>query len=522
MIGLLFTSVLIGIVNNAIEERLAMLRKGNSSVIEKDHTVVLGFIPGEYELISQLVLAAEGEKTCLVIGENRDREEMEELIRENVEIPSNVRIICRNVDICAPNGLRICSLETCKNIVVTPVEDGRTLKTLLAVSSVLGEEEKERIHIVAAVSKDEYMLPTNMMGKNRILMLQTHDAAARVIAHACTQPGLSVAFTDIFNFEGSEFYLCQLPGSEGQSFAWIMGRVDGGVPLGICHEGIITLNPGGDEILREGDSLLLFAENKEKPHLMEGINLNFAAPNNVAEGGAEGRVLIIGYNEVLDTVLQELPEGIRNVVVAGVGEEDARLVQAYAGQYPEREVSAIVEEPLTEETLEKLVGQVEYVVLLSDRRLEEESADIQSIQQLLRLRDIKARLDLSFSITAEMRRENNRNLVVEDDPTDFIVASNISSMILAQVTENPMLYGVFQELLSNVGNELYLKTVSCLDLEEGESIVSDVRMKALSHGYLLLGFVKRNRRERTFFLNPPLQMSVNLRPEDHLIVIGRQ
>ena len=46
--GVLFTSVLIGIITSAIEEKIDNLKKGNSMVLEKDHIVVLGFYPGEY------------------------------------------------------------------------------------------------------------------------------------------------------------------------------------------------------------------------------------------------------------------------------------------------------------------------------------------------------------------------------------------------------------------------------------------------------------------------------------------
>ena len=51
LLGLLFTSVLIGTITNAIEVKLEALRNGNSLVIEKNHIVVLGFYPGEYTLL---------------------------------------------------------------------------------------------------------------------------------------------------------------------------------------------------------------------------------------------------------------------------------------------------------------------------------------------------------------------------------------------------------------------------------------------------------------------------------------
>jgi hypothetical protein len=66
IIGVLFTSVLIGIVTSAIEEKIYELKRGNSIVLEKDHIVVLGFYPGEFTLLRQLILAAAGRPACVV------------------------------------------------------------------------------------------------------------------------------------------------------------------------------------------------------------------------------------------------------------------------------------------------------------------------------------------------------------------------------------------------------------------------------------------------------------------------
>ena len=75
--GVLFTSVLIGIVTSAIEEKIIELKRGNSRVLESGHTVILGFYPGEYTLIRQLILAAAEKPDCIVVADDREREEME-------------------------------------------------------------------------------------------------------------------------------------------------------------------------------------------------------------------------------------------------------------------------------------------------------------------------------------------------------------------------------------------------------------------------------------------------------------
>ena len=119
IIGVFFTSVLIGIVTNAIENKITELRKGNSLVIEEGHIVILGFVPGEYTLIEQLILSASNKNICIVIADDLDRDQMEDYIFNNVEIPRNVRIICRSADICDPISISKCSIETCKKSLST-------------------------------------------------------------------------------------------------------------------------------------------------------------------------------------------------------------------------------------------------------------------------------------------------------------------------------------------------------------------------------------------------------------------
>ena len=56
--GIFFSSLLIGIVSSAFEEKVESLRKGNSVVLERNHTVILGYNLGEHGLLKQLILAA--------------------------------------------------------------------------------------------------------------------------------------------------------------------------------------------------------------------------------------------------------------------------------------------------------------------------------------------------------------------------------------------------------------------------------------------------------------------------------
>lgn len=144
IIGLLITSVLIGIFSTAMEEKITGLKEGRSKVVEKGHTVILGFVPGEYTLIKQLILAAGREKRCIVIGADMDTEEMKELVEDNVDVPKNIKLVFRKTDIFDPVSLGNVSLETCRNVLIAPMNDKDTAKALLQYLRLLMKQTMTR------------------------------------------------------------------------------------------------------------------------------------------------------------------------------------------------------------------------------------------------------------------------------------------------------------------------------------------------------------------------------------------
>ena len=136
---------------------------------------------------------------------------------------------------------------------------------------------------------------------------------------------------------------------------------------------------------------------------------------------------------------------------------------------------------------------------------------------LLNLRDLRKRLDLDFNITVEMRKECNQQLVGHGDHTDFLVSSNMSSLILAQLSERPELIGIFREILSNEGNELYLKEAGKMQLT-GTRRIREIRRNLIRQGYILLGHLDAGKHS-AFDLYPDEE--VTLSEKDDLIVLGR-
>lgn len=517
--GVSFTSILVGIVTSSIEEKIKGLKRGNSFVLEKDHIVVLGFYPGEYTLLRQLILASAGEPGCVVIAEDMERETMEQNLKENLVVPKNFRIVCRKADITDPSSLEKCSVETCKTIIVSPTDDMRTIKAILAVSALLERKGVPEISVNAIISKSKYRFPPSIAEANHITTLETNNIIAKIIAHSCTQTGLSEAFREVFRFEGSEFHLVDFPESVGLSFEEIMLRLNKGVPVGICREGKVILNPSADTCLQESDKLLVFAEEQDSAKLEAPYTGELASPEAVfGYTYRSTNTVIIGHNETLPVILRELPENVSQVYLAGqqgITEAERAELERIASKRGLR-LDYYHGNIRTEKGLTELAGMAKHIVILNNHEQEPDEADMDVIFFLLNLREIRKRYEYKFNLTVEMQKERNQTLVSQGDHTDFLVSSSMSSLILTQLSENPELIDVFKEILSNEGNELYLKKNKKIQLE-GSYTVRELRLGLLKQGYILLGDMDS---KKTSTFNRSLDDKVTLSEEDKLIVLG--
>ena len=121
-----------------------------------------------------------------------------------------------------------------------------------------------------------------------------------------------------------------------------------------------------------------------------------------------------------------------------------------------------------------------------------------------------------------LKREKNRELVFLKDPTDFIIASNISSMIMAQIAGNFRLRYLFDELLSNRGSEIYLRTAESIGCSDERITIREVRHRAIEFGYLVMGYLLKERGEGDLHMDPDPESKVTLRPDDYLVVVGKK
>jgi len=207
-----------------LKNELERLRKGRSRVLENGHTLILGWSPQVFTIISELMIANENQTNArIVVLANQDKVSMEEQIRERITEIGSTRVIVRSGNPIDLNDLELGSPHTARSIIVLPPEDddpdSYVIKTILALTNNPNRRQ-EPYHIVTQIRNRKNMDVVRMIGaKDKVFPLLTGDLIARVVAQTSRQSGLSVVYTELLNFGGDEIYFTQEPNLSGMKWA---------------------------------------------------------------------------------------------------------------------------------------------------------------------------------------------------------------------------------------------------------------------------------------------------------------
>lgn len=266
--GIFITSTLISILNTGLSNRLDNFQRGNAKIIEKKHTVILGYSESIFAIIREIQLANLNQKSsCIVILGNENKQFMEEQIFRHVPLKKSCRIICRSGDITSAVDLDRCSIESCKSVIINLSEDYQVIRTTLAVSTYLNDEkvkkqfpESKDIHISASINEQNNIDVARIAGQGFAEILHFTSIISRIMAHVSYQPGLSSVYTELFSFTGNEIYIEDFPRMVGRTFHDVMLSFPDSTIIGVSRESICKINPDPKMLIEKNDFLIRIAE----------------------------------------------------------------------------------------------------------------------------------------------------------------------------------------------------------------------------------------------------------------------
>ena len=537
--GIFLVSALIGILNSGLDVRLERLRKGRSRVLENGHTLILGWSPQVFTILSELMTANENQKNArIVILANQDKVEMEEQIRERVEQKGNTRVIVRSGNPIDLNDLEIASPHTARSIIILPPEsddpDAYVIKTVLALTNNPNRHEGP-YHIVTQIRDEKNIAVIDMIGKqDKVLALLMNDLIARVVAQTSRQSGLSVVYTELLNFDGDEIYFKKEPALSGKTFGEALLQYEDSALMGLKRvDGSIELNPSMDTRIEPGDSIFALTEDDDTIRLsgLASIPLqeNLIRSKDRPAKHAPEKALILGWNLSACTIIHELDEyvaGGSQVTVVAQGDGIEQEVKACTKKVKNQKVIFKEGDTTDRELLDSLeIKDLNHVIVLAYDGLDHQEADAKTLVTLLHLRHIAETDESPFSIVSEMLDLRNRELAEAAKVDDFIISDHLVSLMLAQISEDADLYPIFQDIFDPEGAEIYLKPIGqYVETDQPVNFYTVVeaarRRGETAIGYRVIAEANNGRKNHGVHTNPKKSEKVNFAPDDKIIVVA--
>jgi len=537
--GIFIVSALVGVLNNGIEDQMDRLRKGRSQVLESNHTLVLGWSPQIFTILNELMTANENQNNArIVVLADKDKVEMEDEIRERVEVKGKTRIICRNGSPIDPTDLEIASPHTAKSIIVLPPEnsdpDTDIIKTVLAITNN-PNRRAEPYHIVTQIRHEKNMDVLKIVGeKDNVQAVVTGDLIARVVAQTSRQSGLSVVYTELMDFGGDEIYFKHEPSLTGKTYGEALLAFEDSSLMGLRKaDGKILLSPGMDTVIEKDDQVFALSadddtiriSNQSRPAVSESAIRSSGAPLTPKPE----KCLILGWNRSGTTIVRELDnyvaKGSQVTVVADVYNIEKQIL-AQGGKLKNQKLTVQEGETTDRDLLNSLgVEEYDHVIVLAYSTLEPQEADAKTLVTLLHLRDMAEKDETPFSIVSEMLDLRNRELAEATQVDDFIVSEHLVSLMMSQFSENAELFDVFTDIFDPEGAEIYLKPVSDY-VTTGTplnfyTVVEAARRRGeTAIGYRVTAEVSDASKAYGVHTNPPKSQQVTFTPDDKIIVIA--
>lgn len=537
--GLFVLGALIGILNTGLESRLEQLRKGRSLVLEHDHTLILGWNPQIFTIVSELIIANESRSqgAAVVILADQDKVEMEDAIRDRIPDTRNTRIVCRSGSPVDLTDLEIGNPHAARAIIILPQGDDpdtHVIKSVLAITNNPARRE-EPYAVVTQIGDPRNLDVVRMIGaRDSVLPILANDLIARVAAQTSRQSGLSVIYTELLDFGGDEIYVHREPSLAGRTFGDALSAFDRCTVMGIrSADGATRVNPPMGTVLADGDELVVIAEDDSR------IRATTASPPPAsanlirdARESAPARpesALILGWNRAGATIVRELDDYVApgSVVHVVANTDAAEDETAQVGSALKNQTVTFQHGDIRDRGLLEGVGARDYdhVIVLAYSELGAQEADAITLVTLLHLRDIAERDETPFSIVSEMLDVRNRELAEATRVDDFIVSEHLISLMMAQLSENPALAAVFDDIFDSAGSEIYLKSMSDY-VETGVAVdLHTVREAARRRSEVFLGYRLASESHDAavaygVHLNPPSSASMVFSADDRIVVLA--
>lgn len=547
--GVVVAGLLISALAGNFQDRLEAIKRGGSPVQETGHFLILGWSEKIYSVIDQLSEANvdKGRITVVVMAE-REKIDMESRLRDKVVHLDRVKLVVRSGTSVSLIDLSKVAYERAQAIVVliddAEVEDaskadGRIIKTLMAIyNHPDGGREAAGIKVTAEVMKAVSREIAEIASDGRAQVIATNEIISKIILQTARISGLSMVYDELLRFEGNEIHYAKFPQLVGRRFGDLLLEFPNGLVVGVAKmDGSAhKINPPLDHQIQPDEELLILAEDPRIIHqpYQGGLRID-QMPEPAAASAAKQveHLLVLGWNQKLFPILTEFDNyvgsGSSVTLVSKMPVDDRnQLIAEHVGELKNVTLRHTVGEFTSRSLMENVHPHLyRTVMVLGDATdaNDAEDSDTRALIALLLLRDFRRRNGVPHQeVCSEILNPKNRELATTTETDDIVISNEMVSMVIAQVTNEPRVRPVLEDLFRSDGSEIYLKSIELYAVPGYSITFEQLVLLAAKRGELALGYQQGSPpggRPEKLILNPKDRTQpVDFRAGARLVVLA--
>ena len=557
-LGLVLFSSLVAFITQEFESRLTLLKKGKSLVVEKNHTLILGFNDRIVDIITELVIANESESdAAIVILSEQDKEDMDDFLRDKLGDLKTTRVVTRNGVVTNINNLNKVGVKVARSVVilnnakgsdtedVKKLSDARVVKAILATVAANEEKKSSLPPIIAEIRSEQYRILAQSIAPEAVTTLNESDILGRILVQTSRSVGLATVYLNVVGFAGNEIYFYR-PQVDWQnlSFSELQFHFYQSIPLGVRdRNGDVIVKPDSNYQLTDAESIIVLAEDDSqikfhREPLVKPQVLGYVDFRKTIHRKTE-KHLIIGWNSKTPICLREYAKYVLegseiNLVTHKFTPEIEAIFDEISQAYPQVlmqiwKINVDVVEEL--KTLEPY--KYNSISILASKGKNSEEIDAKTLTTLLEIRQIfqeykkETGNPVTTELVVELADSEETDLVIKAGVQDFLLSNQFVSKILAQVSQEPGVMLVYRDLFSAEGSEMYIKPIELFFPPEklGKLSFADCVFAAQSRDEICLGLKIASQaqdKDNNFgiYLAPSLDTEFSLTLADELITIA--
>ena len=554
-VGVVIFSALIAFLTTALDQAIDHLRKGQSRVLEEGHSLILGWSPRIVEILDELALANESEgDQAVVVLSREEKEHMDEYLRKHFTKRLTTRVVTRSGEPSSLSNLEQVSATSARSAIVLATcvasaprdskltSDAHVIKTVMALHAQLGADGGD-LNVVAEIFEARNRPVTEAILPGHAVVVDAEEILAKIIVQTSRTSGLSVAYAELLSFDGCEIYYYQTAWN-GSQFGPLQFRFVDGIALGIAKpDGRILLRPDPATVLEDTDELIVVAQDNSTIRLAPGP---VVVPNEYRPTGArvehkQERMLLLGWGSKASIIVREYADYVLDgssvdVMFEAATDELRESIEALGQAHPSLNIRLLDGNPLDVQDVERIQPLGYDTVLVMQQSLSEvedpERADSETLVVLLHLRKLaweayRAGRPYQTKLVTEVLESSNQELIQQAGVNDFVISNRLISMIFAQLSEEPRMKKVYDDLFSEEGSEIYVKPVELYFAQLPVQVRFADLMRVAQHrdGEVCLGYkLRAHEREASenfgIALAPPKDRVVTLSAGDSLVVLA--